>query len=123
MFATAGQVFKPAERISDTWSGTFPASRRSAVLAVVPAPVPDDERVFAATSAGVYRSATSGASWQPINTGLSNLAVLTVVASPDFAEDQSVYAMALGGEIWRWVDEPLEADGAEEEADAGGDGE
>ena len=37
MFATAGQVFKPAERFSDIWSGTHPASRRSAVLAVVPA--------------------------------------------------------------------------------------
>ena len=116
MFATAGQVFKPAERFSDIWSGTYPASRRSAVLAVVPAPVPGDERVFAATSAGVYRSATSGASWAAINSGLSNLAVLTVVASPDFATDHTVYAMALGGEIWRWIDPPAET---ETEAESG----
>ena len=118
MFATAGQVFKPAERFSDIWSGTYPASRRSAVLAVVPAPVPGDERVFAATSAGVYRSATSGASWAAINSGLSNLAVLTVVASPDFATDHTVYAMALGGEIWRWIDPPAEAE-TETEAASG----
>ena len=65
----------------------------------------------------MYRSATGGASWEPINAGLSNLAVLTVVASPDFATDQAVYAMALGGEIWRWVDDPPETE-AEEDADA-----
>ena len=119
MFATAGQVFKPAERFSDTWNGTYPASRLSAVLAIVPAPVAGDERVFAATSAGVYRSVTGAASWQPINEGLSNLAVLTVVASPDFAEDQSVYAMALGGEIWRWIDDPPEAEEEEAAEEAG----
>ena len=34
------------------------------------------------------------------------MAVLKVVASPAYAADHAVFAMALGGEIWRFVDQP-----------------
>ena len=54
----------------------------------------------------MFRSGNGGSGWSELNSGLKNLAVLKVVASPAYAADHAVFAMALGGEIWRFVDDP-----------------
>ena len=107
LFATASQVFRPAGRFRDVWSGTHPAARDTAVLSVATTPTfGDDETLFVATSQGVFRSSNGGAAWEEVNFGLENHAVLKVAISPDYAEDHLAFAMSLGGEIWRFIDQP-----------------
>jgi photosystem II stability/assembly factor-like uncharacterized protein len=107
LFSTSSQVFRPTERFQDVWTGTYPADSETAVLTIAITPTfTEDTTVYAGTSKGVFRSGNGGSGWSELNAGLKNLAVLKVVASPAYAADHAVFAMALGGEIWRFVDDP-----------------
>ena len=107
LFATSSQVFRPTARFQDVWSGAYPADAETAVLSIATTPTFDDDAtVYSATSRGVFRSGNGGTGWVELNPGLDNRAVLRVAVSPNYAEDHAVFAMALGGEIWRLVDDP-----------------
>lgn len=106
-FATENQVFKPARRFRQVWSGVRPGGINTAVLSVVSVPDFDTEPVlFVGTSEGVYRSGDAGLTWEQLNTGLENKAVLQVAIPHDYHSSRCVYLVGLGGEIWRYIDVP-----------------
>ena len=45
-----------------------------------------------------------GLTWKNINEGLDNKAIVSLLVSPNYATDHGVYAVSLGGTIWRYVD-------------------
>lgn len=62
-----------------------------------------DRTVFAATMAGVYRSTDGGASWQPINNGLTSPFTISVAAAPTFGDEGLVLAGARAGGLYQSV--------------------
>ena len=106
-FAAQNQVFTPARRFRNVWSGSRPAHKTTSVLDLAIAPgYADEPLLFAATSAGVRRSGDGGGTWHAINDGLANRSVLQISLSPDFSNDRLVYLLAIGGEIWSYRDDP-----------------
>ena len=106
-FAAENQVFKPARRFRNVWSGTRPANKATSILSLTAAPgFADEPLLFAATSSGAYRSSDAGGTWHAVNAGLDNRAVLQIAASPAFGTDRTVYLLAIGGEIWGYRDDP-----------------
>jgi hypothetical protein len=69
-------------------------------LAVSPA-YASDRTLFVATSDGVFVSRDGGASFTAWNEGLEALATVAVAVSPSSAQDRLVYALGLGGSVWR----------------------
>jgi hypothetical protein len=65
---------------------------------------PGARSVFAATNAGVFVSRDGGESFVDWNDGLLNPRLVAIAASPNYAEDRLVYALSLGGTIWRRTD-------------------
>jgi photosystem II stability/assembly factor-like uncharacterized protein len=57
--------------------------------------------VVAATSAGVYVSHDAGASFAPWRDGDGPAATVAIVLSSSYANDGMVYALEVGGTIWR----------------------
>jgi photosystem II stability/assembly factor-like uncharacterized protein len=74
----------------------------AAVVALATPDGPDAGRVvFAATNAGVYVSRDGGRSFAPWSEGLAPPSVVALAPSPSYAEDRLVYAVGLGGTVWR----------------------
>jgi len=106
-FTAENQVFKPARRFRQVWSGTKPAGTKTAILSLTGSPDFEKEAVlFVGGSDGVFRSHDRGLTWEEINDGLSNKSVLQVAVSPAYEKDRLVYLVGLGGEIWRYQDVP-----------------
>lgn len=61
----------------------------------------DDATLFAATNAGVFVSRDGGERFEPWSEGLEPVAVLALALSPGYARDRLVFAIGLGGTIWR----------------------
>jgi photosystem II stability/assembly factor-like uncharacterized protein len=67
------------------------------------------------TDAGVFRSADRGTHWAAWNFGLLDLSIIAMAISPDFANDETLYAgtdsgifrSTNGGRAWREVDLPI----------------
>jgi hypothetical protein len=57
--------------------------------------------VFAATSDGVYVSRDAGERFQAWSADGGPRATIAVAVSPDYARDRLVYALEMGGAIWR----------------------
>jgi hypothetical protein len=83
--------------VGDALSGRTPAI---AGLDASPA-YPRDRTIFAATSAGVYVSRDGGASFADWSDGLEPKRTVVATPSPVYASDRLVYAVGLGGTIWR----------------------
>jgi photosystem II stability/assembly factor-like uncharacterized protein len=62
-----------------------------------------DKTAFAATMAGIYRSKDGGASWQPINDGLTSPFTISIAVAPTFADDGFVLAGARAGGLYQTV--------------------
>ncbi|MGE3273381.1 MAG: hypothetical protein AB7P40_31900, partial [Chloroflexota bacterium] len=63
-----------------------------------------DRTLFAATSAGVYVSRDGGASFSAWDDDQEPGPCVSVAISPAFATDRLVYALGLGGTVWRRED-------------------
>jgi hypothetical protein len=63
-----------------------------------------DRTIFAATSHGVYKSATGGLSWKPVGVGPRQKSTVAVALSPNYPVDRRVFALTLGGDLWRFTD-------------------
>ena len=82
--------------------GQEATGRLPAIAGLVASPeYAQDRTLFAATSAGVYVSRDGGASFAAWNDGLEPAATVAVAPSPGYARDRLVYALGLGGTIWR----------------------
>lgn len=98
-------------------SGSQAVERVGAVRAVIASPdYAHDRTLFAADLGGVHRSRDGGATWEPVRGGLPALeypgenANLTVVASPDYAHDHTLFAggwdsSGQGLGVWRSTDD------------------
>lgn len=115
VLAFGGQVMRPRQNAWDikggarrpAWDtamlpGQDSAGRLPALTDLAASPdYAQDRTLFAATSAGVYVSRDGGASFLPWNDGLDPTATVAVAPSPAFARDRLVYALGLGGTVWR----------------------
>ena len=63
-----------------------------------------DRTLLAATTAGVCISHDAGVTFQTLGSGMGDPPVLAVAFSPAYAEDHLIYAVELGGRIWRHRD-------------------
>ena len=98
----------------ETWFVTILDSPPPAVSALVISPnfVRDGVLIAATTEDGIFRSANRGSNWSRWNFGLLDLNVYSLAISPDFAEDETLYAgvesgifrSTNGGRAWREVD-------------------
>lgn len=75
---------------TDAGSG-LPPNFYIRALAVSPA-YASDHTVFVGTDTGVYVSTSGGASWNSINTGLTDVPVFSVAVSPAYATDHMLFA-------------------------------
>ena len=71
----------------------------TSITALAASPV--DPAVLAATNAGVFLSRDAGQTFTDWSDGLTNPRVVAIAVSPNFGEDRLVYALGLGGTIWR----------------------
>jgi hypothetical protein len=62
---------------------------------------PIDRTVFAATNAGVFVSRDAGETFANWSHGLTNPRTVAISVSPNYGEDRLVYALGLGGTVWR----------------------
>lgn len=84
------------------WRALELPGRPSALTALVASPsYLDDRALFAATGAGVYLSRDGGERFRPWSEGLAPPSVVALAPSPAYARDRLVYALGLGGTIWR----------------------
>ena len=81
------------------WSGVLVDKPATLVTGV--ATTPDASTVFAATSNGVHVSRDDADHFSAWDIGDGPRAVVAVAVSPSYARDRLVYALALGGAIWR----------------------
>ena len=63
-----------------------------------------DKTILAGTSAGVCISRDGGQTFQPWSVGMGHVPVIAAAFSPAYAADRLVYAVELGGRIWRQED-------------------
>ncbi|MDP8924235.1 MAG: hypothetical protein M3O34_15335 [Chloroflexota bacterium] len=60
--------------------------------------------LFAATNVGIFVSRDGGRSFAPWSDGLDPTATVALAVSPDYETDRLVFAVGLGGTIWRRED-------------------
>ena len=98
--ATDGGVFITRDG-GQVWS---PTSMTQAASTVALAPDFASSRMAFASVAGlngaVLRSVDGGANWHPISTGLPNVEILSMVVSPDFANDRNIFIGTDRRGIW-----------------------
>ena len=75
------------------WGGT--------VLALIAVTTPAGEHLYAGTTAGCFLSTDHGATWEARNFGLTSPYIQTLVASPQFARDHTLFAGTLGSGVMR----------------------
>jgi photosystem II stability/assembly factor-like uncharacterized protein len=101
------EVWSPARGVQEVVRGQRrPAWRRTSspgsVIALASSPTFAQDRTLAVgISVGVALSRDAGARCLPWSDGLTGLPVLAVAFSPHFATDRLVYAVELGGRLWR----------------------
>jgi len=101
VLATGSYCLRPLRRAKDVWISTRVDPEEANTLAVTAIGSVDDGGVlFAATGAGIYRSTDGGRTWQPYSQGLGGDSFLSVIAVQG-GEGFSLYALSLGGMIWR----------------------
>jgi len=91
---------RPVWRAADLGEGAV------AVTAVAPSPgYAQDQTVFAAANAGVFVSRDGGDTYQPWSEGLVPPSMVALAISPSYRSDRLLYALGLGGTIWRRHDQ------------------
>ncbi|HTD78471.1 MAG TPA: hypothetical protein VK898_12595, partial [Chloroflexota bacterium] len=104
------RVFRPVRHAQEVRAGARRPMWQSAevgsgvvgvtALAVSPA-YATDRTMFAATNAGVFVSRNGGERFEPWNEGLHPARMVSVALSPTYPHDRLVYALGLGGAVWR----------------------
>jgi hypothetical protein len=108
-----GRVAKPirntwrrggAERLP-VWTGVDlldSEGKPAAITALAASPhYRQDNTVFAATSAGIYISQDAGRTFAPWSGGMGAAPVVALAVTPKGANGQWVFALGLGGSVWR----------------------
>jgi hypothetical protein len=115
LLGLGGQVYRPRQgswevsggRRRPVWdavsvAGVDAAGRLASLTGLAISPdYTSDRTLFAATSAGVFVSRDGGASFTAWSEGLDAQATVAVAVSPAYARDRLVFALGLGGSVWR----------------------
>ncbi|MDQ6674504.1 MAG: hypothetical protein M3069_27860 [Chloroflexota bacterium] len=115
VFAGLGaQVFTPVRHARQVragqrrpvWRGANLGEGAVAITAIAPSTsFAADRTVFASSNAGVFVSRDGGETYQPWSEGLTPPGTLSLAISPTSGEGRLVYALGLGGTIWRRHDQ------------------
>lgn len=84
----------------ENWSLLYTASANIYALAISPAFAVDHTAVLGTYGQGLYITTDSGATWQPANTGLTDIYVLSAAFSPSYASDHTLFAGTHGKGIF-----------------------
>lgn len=84
----------------ENWSLFYTASANIYALAISPAFTVDHTAVLGTYGQGLYITTDSGATWQPANTGLTDIYVLSAAFSPSYASDHTLFAGTHGKGIF-----------------------
>ena len=88
------------------WRSTTLGEGALAVTALAISPVlAEDKTLFAATNAGVFVSRDRGDTYALWSEGLNPVRTVALATSPSFAADRLVFALGLGGTVWRRRDQ------------------
>jgi len=110
-----GRVLKPLPHAREVrsgkrrpvWRGTAVGEGALAVTALGTSPsFAEDHTLFAATNAGVFVSRDAGDTFESWSESLTPPRTVTLGTSPAFSTDGLVYALGLGGTLWRRRDDP-----------------
>ncbi|GAM11402.1 BNR/Asp-box repeat protein [Geobacter sp. OR-1] len=93
-------AFRSLSQSPYLWQGIGPYGGNIQTFAVSPANA-SDQTVFAGGQGGVFKSTDNGASWSPVNAGLTTLGINALAISPDYAIDQTIYAVSQGGGVFK----------------------
>ena len=106
-----GRVWRPLRHVEEVRGGERRPTFRGAALGVSANPgitalsvsplFTQDRTVFAASNIGTYISRNGGESFVAWNEGLDQPRMVSIAASPNYASDRLVYALGLGGTLWR----------------------
>jgi len=97
----AGVERRRSREVRRAIEGQALAPERPTVLDLAVLPNSQPDFLLAATERGLYASADGGASWGPIDDGLPARPFVAIAPSPNYARDRSIYALELGGNLWR----------------------
>jgi hypothetical protein len=99
--ATGPYCLRPLRRAKDVWISTKVDPDEANTLSVAAVGEVDEGGVLvAATGNGIYRSIDGGRTWQPFSRGLTTTSFVSVVGVQNGAR-ADVYALSLGGTLWR----------------------
>ena len=99
VFGIGSRIFRPSgsRRVEGRVSPHEPA-----ILDLVYVPSSGKEyHLYAATAEGIFVSRDQGKAWKSYNEGLPEEPILSLVASPEYQRDKLLYALSLGGVLWR----------------------
>ncbi|HEX9015784.1 MAG TPA: hypothetical protein VF960_07245 [Chloroflexota bacterium] len=92
--------------VTPLWFARRVGERGRAVLSLASSPgFERNHTLIAACGAGVYVSDDDGTGWQRLGETLGDRPPVAVTPAPDFQDSGSVYALTMGGQLWRWEPE------------------
>ena len=65
-------------------------------------PSPTWTALLTAGGDGVYLAQDGGLRWQGLGTTLGDRPPVAAALSPNFLESRTVYALTIGGQLWKW---------------------
>jgi len=98
IFGIGSRIFRPAgsRHLEETLSAEEPT-----VLELVNVPRGAKKfDLYAATNKGVFLSTDGGKLWKSFSEGLPEEPILSLIPSPDYAQDRLLYALSIGGVLW-----------------------
>ncbi len=101
-FATETQCLRPLHGGHDVWVGTQVTAEAPNILGLALDGDPNHGgALYGATSGGIFRSRDGGRTWQSINGEANPGSYVSVALGPDGSDRRAVYALELGGRLWR----------------------
>jgi hypothetical protein len=92
-YEVRGRERRPVWRSAELGRGV------ASITALAASPV--ERAVFAATNAGVFVSLDAGETFAEWSDGLTNQRIVAIAVSPNYGQDRLVFALGLGGTVWR----------------------
>ncbi|HOG47397.1 MAG TPA: hypothetical protein PLB78_12235, partial [Anaerolineae bacterium] len=97
-FATDTQCLRPLTGGRDVWVGSQVSPEGPNILGLASG---GDDALFAATSSGLFQSLDGGRTWQACSGQARSGRYVSITTGPGEAGGRALYALELGGTLWR----------------------